>query len=258
MGEIVSKTSEDINKEPIDETKSVKFNEKVEVQSTVNEGTISEEDKHSTPKEKEQYDREQNTTSTKKRISRLVTSKIPLRITQPIVYRPSTRCSSVTMTPNLEERRSADKLFRKATINECGTCTEFSLNSLEKSHVYTINIGYPNKPIKKKVKSVAKENLQDNFMIGEESYKLRMKEAMRKRKKQCNEPSIPINQFKQTFLERLNMINNTLSQRYMSEIEFHKNALRRIPESISTPRIKLLDYWVKDLVNKQEEAFYKP
>lgn len=257
---MVNKTSEEKKVlEEVNEQENMKSNEKVEAHDKAYEGTISEEDKDSTPKEKNEpnTERGKQTVSTKKRMSRLVTSKVPLTITQPIVYRPSTRCSSVTMTPNPEEQHSTDKLFPPNTANERGTCTEFSLNSLERLHVSSVNIDHPIRTKKKRVKSFAKENFQDNIMIKEESYKIIMKESIRRRG-ESSTPSISLSKFKQTFNERLNAVNNALSQRYMSEIEFHKNALRKIPETISTPRVRLLNYWAKDLVNKQEEAFYQP
>eukprot|EP00826_Nyctotherus_ovalis_P020818 TRINITY_DN16601_c0_g1_i6.p1 TRINITY_DN16601_c0_g1~~TRINITY_DN16601_c0_g1_i6.p1 ORF type:complete len:299 (-),score=50.06 TRINITY_DN16601_c0_g1_i6:78-974(-) len=192
--------------------------------------------------------------SAKKKPSRLVITKAPSEFTQPIAYRSLPRCNSVAA---LTRPSTASK--PKAPVSEYGVCTDFTLNLLEPSHVSNISVGNVDRLVNKRLKSVAKENKPGNSMINKEekeNYKVIMNASIKRRNKD-NCPIIPINKFKQSFYERLKSINNTLSQRHISELEYHKREMRRVPEGMSTPRVRLLREWTRELVSRQEEVFYQ-
>lgn len=211
--------------------------------------------------EKKHYTSEEEPSTTitkqdsgKKKPSRLITAKAPSEFAQPIAYRSLPRCNSAAA---LSHPATAGRA--KVPVSEYGVCTDFTLNLLEASHVSNISIGNVGRSVNKRLNSAAKENKQENSMINKEekeNYKVIMNESIKRRKKDhC--PAIPINQFKQTFYERLKSIDSALSQRHRLELEHHRRETRKVPEGMSTPRVRLLRDWAAELAVRQQDAFYQ-
>jgi len=209
-----------------------------------------EDDKYTPSVRREQHKTEkkhvtEGYSTTSKKNTRLISDK--LGSTQPIAYRSSTQCSTTNISPVIES-----KTLPRILLKDCATCTNSSLNQLETSNVSNINI--INTCTKKKIKLMTKENLQHSSVIDERlNYRVVMKGLLKKRRN----TGTCLEQFKRNFHEKLNNINDTLAQRYKAEIEHHKNIIKIIPVTISTPRIRLRHAWAKDLIHRQEQISYQ-
>lgn len=198
-------------------------------------------------KDKKNRGEEYGTTGKK---TRLINDK--LGFAQSIAYPSSTQCSTANMSLVSEPKTLPRTLF-----NEHAACTSFSLNPLETLNVLNVSITTTNK-----FKFIPQESLQTNSMIplkeaiegklDRKDYRVIIKESLEKRRN----TGIHIEQFRRKFHERINSINDALAQRYKAEIEHHRNAIRAIPTTISTPRVRFKQQWAKNLIHRHEKIFY--
>ena len=210
--------------------------------------------------EKKSKNTAKDTKSTRKS-SRLITNKIPQKLSQSVAFKFSDqRASSTVLSPSMEDMSSSMKMnipaFTPRMItNEYGTCTNFKNNILEVSHVSIISIEKTYTPILRSPinehKTQISEKYNDNFIINKENYKEYIKESARR-----NMEGHTLSWFKQRFNDRLDNINNAITRRHLSEIEFHENMIRYAPEPISKSRVRLCHEWAKDSIRRREEAFY--